>query len=268
MKKSKQTPLWRITGQETKGISYVLGTMHMKPSIDSPPMTSFSNYIGLCEVFATEFPLHEVNPILVSQFSVLPEGKKLTDYISAKKFSKIEKQLLKSLGMPIRSLLRMQPLMIVNLINEQLLANYQPISMDRELWMTAEKQGKELTGIETFEEQLQILHKIPLEYQIRNLISIAKKLSEYKKQLLNLATVYDTGNIQKLHKLSKKGLGSIRKFMITDRNHLMAERIYTQITKKSLFCAIGAGHLAGKEGVLRLLKLRGLSVKPVKLKKD
>jgi len=266
LKKKKQTPLWRITGQETKGISYVLGTMHLKPNTEKAIQTSFFyNYIDLCDVFATEFPLNEVNSALVSQFTLLPEGKKLTDYMSEKKFSKIEKQLLKSLGMPLRSLLRLQPLMVINLINEQLLAAYQPISMDRDLWNTAEKKGKVLSGIETFEEQLQILNKIPIEYQIKNLLSIAQKLSAYKKQLLNMAVTYDTGDIQKLNKLSKKGLGSIRKFMIKDRNHIMADRIYTMILEKNLFCAIGVGHLAGKEGVLRLLKLKGLSVKPVKI---
>ena len=137
--------------------------------------------------------------------------------------------------------------------------------MDRDLWNVAEKKGKVLSGIETFEEQLQILKKIPIEYQIKNLLSIAQKLSAYKKQLLNMAVTYETGDIQKLSKLSKKGLGSIRKFMIQDRNHVMADRIYAKVRENSLFCAIGVGHLAGKEGVLRLLKAKGLNIKPIKV---
>ncbi len=267
LKKSKQTPLWRITGQDTKGISYLLGTMHLKPNNGtSQAIKTYYNYIDLCEVFATEFPLNEVNPVTVSQFSLFPDGKKLTDFLPEKKFNKIEKQLLKSLGMPLRSLLRMKPLMIVNLISEQLLADLQPISMDRDLWNRAEKQGKELTGIETFEEQLQILERVPIDYQIKNLISISQKLTAYKKQLLHLSEVYESGDMQKLYQLSKKGLGSIRKFMIRERNHLMADRIHEKIKDHNLFCAIGAGHLAGKDGVLRLLKLKGLSVKPIRIR--
>ena len=163
-------------------------------------------------------------------------------------------------------MMRMQPLMITNLIAEQLLATHQPISMDKDLWNMAEQKDKELSGIETFEEQLQILKRIPIDYQIKSLIAIIQKMDRYKKQLFRLADVYETGDIQKIQKLSKKGLGGIRRFMITDRNHIMADRIIEKAKQNSLFCAIGAGHLAGKEGVLKLLKDKGLSVKPIRIK--
>ncbi|MGB0863917.1 MAG: TraB/GumN family protein [Saprospiraceae bacterium] len=38
------------------------------------------------------------------------------------------------------------------------------------------------------------------------------------------------------------------------------------VQEQTLFCAIGAGHLSGKKGVLKLLKDKGYKVKPVKLK--
>lgn len=267
MKKSKQTPLWRITGLGLNGISYILGTMHLKPTVNNQKSVStYSNYIDLCKVFASEFPLNKIDPLLVSQFSLLPDNKRLTDYISKKKFDKIEKRLSKSMGMPLQSLTRMQPLMITNLIAEQLLATHQPISMDKDLWEIATQKGKELTGIETFEEQLQILKRIPIEYQVKSLLQISEKLGQYKKQLFRLAEVYETGDLQKLQQLSKKGLGGIRRFMIIERNHLMAKRIVEKAKEKSIFCAIGAGHLAGKEGVLRLLKQKGLVIKPIKIK--
>jgi uncharacterized protein YbaP (TraB family) len=43
----------------------------------------------------------------------------------------------------------------------------------------------------------------------------------------------------------------------------MAERIIKLSADQSLFTAIGAGHLAGKKGVLRLLKKAGLKVVPI-----
>jgi len=267
LKKKKKTPFWRLSGANIQGISYLLGTMHLKPPGPKPIWQApFLNYMDLCQVFATEFSLDEVDPVLLRKFSLLPDNQLLSDYLSEKKINKLEKILAKSLGLPLRSLLRMQPLMVINLISEQILAAYHPVSMDNELWKAALKKGKRMEGIETFEEQLQILKKIPIEYQVKNLVSIVSNLNQYRKKLLHLAQVYDTGDIQQLYKVSKQGMGSIRKLMLIDRNHLMAERIFEKIQTDSMFCAIGAGHLAGKEGVLRLLKKKGVTIKPILMK--
>jgi len=267
MKKNKQTPLWRVTGNLFPHSSFILGTMHLKPKGTTTQwQTPFLPYIDSCEVFATEFPLNEVDPNLLGKFSLLPDNQLLSDYLSEKKINKLEKILLKSLGLPLRSLLRMKPLMIVNLITERMLASYQPISMDNDLWKIAETKGKQLEGIETFEEQLRILDNIPIDYQLKNLLSITKNIGQYRKQLLHLVTIYEKGDIQKLYQLSKKGMGSIKKLMLIERNHLMADRFFERTKDTSLFCALGAGHLGGKEGVLRLLKQKGLKVKPILFK--
>ncbi len=264
LKKSKLTPFWRISGAHLTGISYLLGTMHVKPSQKEKNWESlYTGYIDLCKVFATEFPLDKVDGTLLSECSLLENEQLISNLLSTSQYNKLEKKLQKTLGLPLRALLRMKPIMIVNLINERILADCNPISMDTSLWKAAEEKGKILKGIETFEEQLQLLERIPIKYQLKNLLSIGKDLGKYKRQLLHLGTLYDAGDIQKLYKISKKGLGPIRKFMLNDRNEIMATRIIELATEQPLFCAIGAGHLAGKNGVLRLLKQQGISVKPI-----
>lgn len=264
MKKNKLTPFWRLSGPNIRGVSYLLGTMHLKPLAPKSQWPApYANYIDLCKVFATEFPMNEVKAGLLGEFSLLPDNQSLTDLLTEKQLKKLEKNLLKSLGLPIRSLLRMKPLLVVNLISERLLADANPISMDKDLWQVAEAKGKILKGVETFEEQLHILERIPIKYQLKNLLSIAKDIGKYKRQLLHLSEIYDAGDMQQLYKVSKKGIGPIRKFMLTDRNQVMADRIMTIASEASLFCAIGAGHLAGKKGVLRLLKQQGLTIKPI-----
>lgn len=246
------------------GISYLLGTMHVKPLGKKENWQDlYINYIDLCKVFATEFPLDQVDVALLGKSSLLKDDQLISNLLSTSQLNKLEKKLLKSLGLPIRSLLRMKPIMIVNLINERILADCKPISMDKTLWQAAEEKGKILKGIETFEEQIDLLERIPIKYQLKNLLSIAKNIGKYKQQLLHLADIYDAGDIQQLYKVSKKGLGPIRKFMLRDRNEIMANRIIELAKEQSLFCAIGAGHLAGKNGVLRRLKQQGLTIKPI-----
>lgn len=255
-----------MSGAHLNGISYLLGTMHVKPTgKDKNWKEIYTGYIDLCKVFATEFPLDKVDGALLSESSLLKNDQLISNLLSTSQLNKLEKKLQKSLGLPLRSLLRMKPIMIVNLINERLLADCHPISMDTSLWQTAEEKGKILKGIETFEEQLQLLERIPIKYQLKNLLSIVKDIGKYKRQLLHLSALYDAGDIQRLYKISKKGLGPIRKFMLKDRNEIMVARITELATEQPLFCAIGAGHLAGKYGVLRLLKQQGITVKPINL---
>jgi len=51
--------------------------------------------------------------------------------------------------------------------------------------------------------------------------------------------------------------------MITNRNVIMARSIDSLARTGSLFSAIGAAHLAGKDGVIQLLRNKGYTVKPI-----
>ena len=45
----------------------------------------------------------------------------------------------------------------------------------------------------------------------------------------------------------------------------MAEKIASLANSGSVFCSIGAGHLSGQKGVLRLLRNKGYVLKPIML---
>jgi uncharacterized protein YbaP (TraB family) len=55
----------------------------------------------------------------------------------------------------------------------------------------------------------------------------------------------------------------MRKLLLYERNTIMAERFAEIARQESLFCAVGAGHLSGKKGLLRLLKKEGFKVRPI-----
>ena len=76
---------------------------------------------------------------------------------------------------------------------------------------------------------------------------------------------YLNGHIDKLYLSGKKSLGVWRKTLLKDRNIKMASRLEEMSKLESIFCAVGAGHLSGKHGVLRLLKRAGAKISPVKL---
>ena len=80
-----------------------------------------------------------------------------------------------------------------------------------------------------------------------------------------MTELYEQSDILKLYKVTRKQAKGMRKILLFNRNDLMAKRIAQFASEQSLFASIGAGHLAGEKGVLRLLKKKhGFKVKPVK----
>ena len=142
----------------------------------------------------------------------------------------------------------------------------QSLSLDETLFALAKEKNKQLVGLETFDDQLAIMKNMKLKMQIKQLMGIVKNYKKFKKSLNNLTNLYVEGRVHQLYQMSKKGMGKLKKPLLYDRNITMANEFDKVVQEQTLFCAIGAGHLSGKKGVLKLLKDKGYKVKPVKLK--
>lgn len=78
--------------------------------------------------------------------------------------------------------------------------------------------------------------------------------------------IYLHQDIRRLYQMGKRQAGVLRNTLIYQRNHLMVEGILQEfISGHAPFVAIGAGHLAGEQGVLRLLKRAGVKVRPISI---
>ena len=268
MNKKKKTLLWKI---ETKGIaepSYLFGTMHVRDQRAFYYKELVESKILECEAFAAEMNLEEIDQAAMANSMDLPDGQTLRLLLKPKNYKKIDKLFQSQMGIPLSHFDTSQPLLITNILTERLLNAEMPLSLDATLQQFARQNEKITLGIETFDEQLEILSKISLEYQLKSLIWIAKNFKRFRKQLLKMTDLYATADIQRLFQSAKKNAKGMRKALLYDRNTIMAERISKMAKEQSIFVAIGAGHLGGKKGVLRLLKLKGLKIKPVPLKSE
>lgn len=265
MKKNKKTLLWKLDGPGMPGPSYVFGTMHVKDQRAFYALEKVYECIRQCDSFATEFNLEEAMHKTGAELMDLPEGQLLSEILGPKLFKKMEKVFHKCTGHDLSFFETCQPILISNLISESILSKDMPHSLDQTLWNFARSQNKITLGVETFEEQIEILHKIPMEFQRKSLATIAKNFKAFRKQLLKMTALYMEADLNKLHRSARKSVGGMRKLMLYDRNVKMAERILRMAKEQTLFAAIGAGHLGGKKGVLRLFKQQGIKPMPVKL---
>lgn len=263
MKKKKQSLLWKITHPETKKASYVFGTMHVRDERAFRYKEKVEQKIMDCDVYASEVNLDEMNHAMLMAAMQLPEGQSLSTLLSRKVYQRLNKLFLKWLGMGLTPFDFHQPLFVTNILTESLLSADMPESLDLTLWEFARANEKITLGIESFAEQLEILNSISLKYQIKSLVWMTKNFKSYRRQLFKMTDLYEKGDIQQLYRSTRKQAKGMRKLMLFDRNELMADRIAKIAQEQSLFVSIGAGHLSGKQGVLRLLKQHGFRVKPI-----
>ena len=257
--------LWKLSLPASEGVSYLFGTMHIRDKRAFAGLGKVYSCIDACPVFALELDLGEEPGWGGYDFLRFPGQSSLHDFLNPRAYSRLRKSLLKAFRIDIALFSGYSPFAIVDIITAQVMSEDHPLFLDAHLWQYAEMQGKKNMGIETLEEQTGLLLRMPLEVQVKMLREIGRDTAGFRATLHRMAAVYQEGDLKNLYRLSRKSSGALRKEMLFDRNEVMARRIADLLSKENLFCAIGAGHLWGGKGVLRLLKRRGIRVVPVHL---
>ncbi len=264
MKKlNKNSLLWRITPPGGGAPSYLFGTMHVRDLRAFGWLELAKARMAECTSFATEFDFSETDPVALAMALTLPEGKTLQDFLSRGAWKSLDYYATKKLGTSAQNLQHQHPMTVSTLLSTAFMAEEMSHSLDETLWHYAHVLGIKTTGVETFNDQIDTLHRIPFEQHITGLTWLLKNHKRQNKRLEKMMDRYAKGEIQALYKSAKKDAKGMRKVLLYRRNRLMAKR-FAEITETdTLFCAVGAGHLAGEKGMLRLLKKAGFKVKAV-----
>jgi len=252
--------LYQLRTKASDNISYLFGTMHLQNEAAFTYKEQILAKINECEAFATEFKLDEADEEKTTRYMNLPPGVFLETLLSKKKFDQIDAFLKANLRIPLMAFNQSKPLVITNLITTSIFQQDMELALDIYLYQYAKMQGKELLGIETFDEQLEILQKIPLEIQVKSLKDLIKNFDQHRLEMNEISQLYAEGKTKDLHKLAKKSAKGFRRIMLYNRNAVMSERIAKRINEKSICVAIGAGHLEGKRGVIKGLEDLGVEV--------
>lgn len=255
--------LWQLEHENFPAVSYLFGTMHVQDGRAFGKLGLVKEKIRACDQFAVEFDLNDRHISGSMSNTFLPNGQRLEDLISPRKFAKLRKILRKSIGLDIAHFQRMLPFMVLGLVSSSILRQDMPTSLDEELWAFAEGEGKTMHGIETLAEQMAVLAQISIPDQVKMLLSAGSNIRSYRRHLHHVTELYQQEDFQRLSKVTKRSAKGLRKLMLYRRNEVMADRIFRLASEASTFAGVGAGHLGGGKGVIRLLKKMGVVVRPV-----
>lgn len=263
----KDSLLWKITHPGGVTVSYLFGTMHVRDLRAFGWLDTAKRRLEECTVFATEFDFSEADPVALASALQLPDGVTLDRLLKPGAWKNLEFYCRKKLGISVDAMRYQHPMTVSTTLSMAFLAEESSHSLDETLWHHARSLDKKTTGVETFADQLATLRKITFEQHIKSLTWLLKNYGRQKRRLKKMMYWYSRGQIQQLYKAAKKDAKGMRRVLLYDRNYLMTSRFMEIAHHQSLFCAVGAGHLAGGKGLLRLLKKAGFKVEPVMLER-
>lgn len=124
--------------------------------------------------------------------------------------------------------------------------------------------GKGFYQLETVQDQLKLAEN-PELFNTRRAIN---GLFFTKEAFIQTYINGDIASLTNMLKSQFKSAPDAYDELITKRNQIMAKGLDTLMRKRTVFCAIGSGHLHGTDGVLQLLRQKGFQVRAVKATYD
>lgn len=240
---------------------YLYGSFHIKSEQTYELTQKVFPYVLGCDLLALEVDLDTANSLAhVTDFLSLRE------LLSTPEQSRWQKKLRKFYHLELELLLDSPPFVLYQVLTQSCFDQRAPAMVDEQLWQFAQVHHLPTLGLESVESQLEILEVLSRS-EWRNMLTPAvEQVGKFRKRLQRLLEVYLRQDIRSLYQTGKKQAGKHRNMLIYHRNKHMAEQIRAIFDQgHQPFIAVGAGHLAGYYGLLKLLKDRGFKLKPVSL---
>ena len=260
----KESLLWKFQRPNESRTHFILGTMHVKSEEAYTPVSMSKHLMEQCQIYAGEMDLDDAMLEQIGDVFINDNEKVLQDFIGEKKYKKHKKVIQKAFGINLDEIAHYKPLVISNMISESILTKSFDLALDHFLWQYAQALGLKMKGLESATDQFEIMKAIPMDIQLKSLQSCTKNVAKFRSKVLQLSELYKDGELNKLYKKSKKSMGSLRKLMIYDRNEFMTKKLMVLADEGATFCAVGAAHLPGNKGMLRLIKSCGYKLTPLK----
>jgi len=263
--------LWEVTGKGLEKPSYVFGTIHMIDRehyflTDAAKQAFDKVYNVTFEIDMEEMTdLGTLMPLMMKAF--MRGDTTLRDLLSEEKYTLVSNHF-QEIGLPMMFVERIKPMFLSALASGDMsdpTAQQDIVSYEMELMEMAQEKEKEIMGLETAAYQMSMFDSIPYRVQADMLVASIQDQSGGSEQMERMIELYTTQNIEGMQSLMEEDQDVLdyQDLLLVTRNRNWIPVMEKRMADGPSFFAVGAGHLAGTEGVLRLLIEAGYSIKPL-----
>jgi uncharacterized protein YbaP (TraB family) len=215
--------------------------------------------------------------IQLMALSGMKGGKTLADFVSAEDYQMVKTYFQKEAKsaeakmLPFEMIEKWKPMLLQSFLYQDMIEGTMK-SYEMELLSIGSERKMKFDGLETVEDQVNVFEKIPYADQAKALVELIKEIKKDansgKAEFKKLLDLYLAQDIDGMVVMSGEELFSDLENgeaeLLTNRNQKWIPKIKAMSKEKPTFYAVGAAHLGGPNGVIRLLMKEGYSLKPVK----
>lgn len=268
IQKNNNTLLWQVSGNGLKGSSFLFGTFHLICKDDIHFSDQLKEAVKLSDEIYMELDMDDPSTLLSGMLYMnMKGGKKLSDLYTPEQYKKLQIYFTDSLSAPLLLFQKAKPYFLVALLYPKMMNCPSPAGVEEELMQIAKEDKKEIKGLETVQFQASVFDSIPYEWQAKELLKNIDSFSIYKKEFNDMVNMYKNQQLDSMQNMVTKsefGSDEYEDLLLNDRNKKWVKELKEIMKKESVFVAVGAGHLTGKNGLITLLKKEGYSVEPLR----
>jgi uncharacterized protein YbaP (TraB family) len=262
--------LWQVS-RPGVAASYVFGTIHLPDpralEIPEPVLRA----LGEARSYAMEAPQWDGHAWRLYEAAQFEDGRRLEDVVGAETFALVRAALAPR-AIPEPVLARLKPwAALANIV--VMPEGYAHVTLDQRLFALARERRLKFDVLEGTEEHIAVFDGIPLATQVamlRHTLEHRDALAAMIEPTLQAWLKRDLAGIhavnQRIAARYPEMAPHYRVFMrhlVENRSVTMAHRLHLPLRGGGVFVAVGATHLYGDKGILRLIERQGYRVSPL-----
>lgn len=272
--------LWKVSGNGLDKPSYLFGTYHLaslgiKDSIAALPQVQQDVQQVYGEVIMADMMKPETL-MKMQQQMMLPADTTLKSLFTPEEFTVVTQAVKEYLQVDIALLDRMKPAALFQQLTVLFYLKHTPgynpqEQLDASFQQDATKAGKKVGGLETVQSQMDILFNKPLRRQAEDLYCFLSNPAKAERQAKELIAAYAAQDLDTVLRLMEEKEGTKcdptpeeMAQLLYDRNHNWVGQMPDIMQAAPTLFVIGAGHLPGEQGLIKLLQGEGYTVEPLK----
>lgn len=242
--------------------SYLLGTLHLMCEEDFKIPENVTQILKTIDALVLEVNLSDPEEIKVMQESIA-SSKKISEELSKEQFQELDILVQKVMAVPLSNF----DVYGLSTLNSILISKMLPCNkmkfLEMELIQAATQNKIPVHSLEKVADQMEFFKKAyPTDFLFQQLMLFESYKKDFNIAIQaylkkDLSTAVD--RITKEMYMNKNAI----QYMLTERNKNWVAKIPEMMKEKSNLFAVGAAHLANKNGIIHLLKQKGYTITPI-----
>ena len=267
--------MWQVSS-ETATVTMV-GSIHVGQPDFFPLAEPFEKAFAAAPVLAVEVDMTDPAVMQESMQLMMEKGmltgdETLQTRLNPDVYERLEAYATKQ-GLPLAMFQKYKPGIVAMMVvmNEYTAQGFDPeLGIDKHFLDTAKADGKEIVQMENVADQLDLLFEVDDKLDDVLFAEFLDQMEDVASTINEMVGYWKTGDADGMDRFLTEQVGDdpdMARFyrgLMDDRNVAMADQIAGWLEgDQDVFCVVGAGHFAGKMGIVALLEAKGLEVTQV-----